>query len=320
MKRGWRSALVFVLLVVVLDRSLGFGLGYLYKKTKSGEAGGLINAALSTKAQVLLLGSSRMMHHVDPAVLSHNLSLSVYNAGVDGQDFLYAAMLMDLWRRFDPPPRVIVLHVDESSFTKNEDELKRTSIFSFYFDKSDVVRDVIDQRTTLEPLKYLSSCYRANGKVLPILKNLLAPDRGVSNGFMPLSGTMPAPSPMQESEKPRPQADPLVFWDFKVECFKRLAAYCRRDGTRIFLFHSPRFAEARAGHDAWVAALRAFLSGYPEVEFVEISQFTYPERFANRPELFADNSHLNAKGAEIVSDLLAATLDSRISRRSARAN
>jgi hypothetical protein len=310
----------FFLLVVLLDRSLGFGLGYLYKKTRSGEAGGLINAAISTKAQVLLLGSSRMMHHVDPAVLSHHLSMSVYNAGLNGQDLLYAVMLMDLWRRFDLPPRVVVLHVDESSFTKNEEELKRANIFSFYFFESDVVRDVIDQRTALEPLKYVSSSYRANGKVLPILKNLVAPDRDVSNGFRPLLGTMPVPLPGQQSSKLIRRADSVAFWDFKVKCFKRLTAYCRRNGTRVFLFHSPRFAEARADHDAWIAALRTFLADCPEVEFVEISQFTYPEIFANRPELFVDNTHLNAKGAEIVSDLLAAALHARLSRSSAGAN
>jgi hypothetical protein len=312
MTRRWGSALAFVLLVVVLDWTLGFGFGYLYKKTRTGEAGGFINAALSTKAQVLLLGSSRMRHHVDPAVLNRSLSLSVYNAGQDGQGFLYAAMLMDLWQRSNAPPRAIVLHVDWNSFTKDEDELKRSSIFSFYLGDSDLVREIIYQRSALEPIKYVSYSFRANGKVLPIIKNLFASHRDLLNGFRPLSGTMPITTPSQKLRTPSPQAGPPYFWDLKVKCFKRLAAYCRQNGTRVFLFHSPQFAEERARHDAWIAALRVFLADYPDVDFIEISEFTRPDIFANRPELFVDSTHLNAKGAETVSSLLASELKARL--------
>src|SRR5215468_9505251 len=86
-------------LIVIMDISLGTGLGHLYRKTHTGESGGLINDALSRRPQVLLLGSSRVRHHAMPAVLNRKLSLSAYNAGMDGQDFLYAVMLFDLWQR-----------------------------------------------------------------------------------------------------------------------------------------------------------------------------------------------------------------------------
>ncbi len=310
--------LALVLLVVVLDRALGLGLGYLYKKTRTGEAGGFINAALSTKAQVLLLGSSRMRHHVDPAVLSRSLSLRVYNAGLDGQDFLYAAMLMDLWQRSNPPPRAIVLHVDWNTFLKDEDELKRTSVFSFYIGESHLVRNIIYERSALEPLKYLSCSFRANGKVLPIVKNLFASGQDPLDGFRPLSGTMRITTPRQTATTPGPAVDPSCFWDLKVQCFKQLAAYCRQNGTRLLLFHSPQLAEGRARHDAWVAALGVWLADYPDVDFIEISEFTRPDIFADRPELFVDSTHLNAKGAEIVSGLLAPELKARFSPSSDR--
>ncbi|HXJ42998.1 MAG TPA: hypothetical protein VNH18_27200, partial [Bryobacteraceae bacterium] len=49
--------------IVLLDLALGAGLGRLYRKTHTGESGGLINEALSRDVQILLLGSSRMRHH-----------------------------------------------------------------------------------------------------------------------------------------------------------------------------------------------------------------------------------------------------------------
>src|SRR2546423_4352114 len=105
-------------LLVIMDIALGASLGRLYRKTRTGESGGLINDAISRHAQVLLLGSSRMRHHAMPAVLGHKLLLTAFNAGIDGQDFLYAMMLFDLWQRSNAPPEAIVLNVDSDSFEK----------------------------------------------------------------------------------------------------------------------------------------------------------------------------------------------------------
>src|SRR5256885_4094904 len=105
-------------LIVIIDIALGASLGRLYRKTHTGESGGLINDALSRDAQVLLLGSSRMRHHGMPAVLNRKLSLTAFNAGMDGQDFLYAMMLFDLWQRSHAPPNSIVLNIDPDSFQR----------------------------------------------------------------------------------------------------------------------------------------------------------------------------------------------------------
>src|SRR3954464_1271964 len=110
------TLIAVVALVVIVDMTLGASFGWLYRKTRTGESGGLINDALSRDAQVLLLGSSRMRHHGMPAVLNRKLSLTAFNAGMDGQDFLYAMMLFDLWQRSHAPPNSIVLNIDPDSF------------------------------------------------------------------------------------------------------------------------------------------------------------------------------------------------------------
>lgn len=89
----------FAILVIGLDRVIGFSLDRLYLRTESGESGGLINHALRQNPDILVLGSSRAKYHVSPDVLADKLSVSAYNAGIGGQDFLYAVMLLDLWGR-----------------------------------------------------------------------------------------------------------------------------------------------------------------------------------------------------------------------------
>src|SRR5882762_8341552 len=188
-------------LIVILDITLGASFGWLYRKTHTGESGGLINDALSRRAQVLLLGSSKMRHHAMPAVLNRKLSLTAFNAGMDGQDFLYAVMLFDLWQRSNPPPKAIVLNIDSDSFEKSDEELQRAGVFSFYYDNSPLVRQILNERSRFERVKFLSRAYRANGKVFAIGKNLFAHPAPNFDGFDPLSGCLSAPvvGPRRES-------------------------------------------------------------------------------------------------------------------------
>jgi hypothetical protein len=296
-------------LIVVMDIALGASLSRLYRLTHTGESGGLINDALSRHAQVMLLGSSRMRHHAMPTVLNRKLLLAAYNAGMDGQDFLYAMMLFDLWQRSNAPPKAIVLNVDPDSFQKSDDELQRAGIFSFYYDDSPLVRQILNERSRFERLKFLSRSYRANGKVLAIAKNLFAHTEPDFDGFEPLSGclssqTVPAPC----------ESIPMLteFWRLKVECFTRLADYCTRHGTRLVLVQSPRYREDPHAHDAWVNVLTQFLANYPKVEFVDLSACAHPDVFRDKPELFKDGSHLNVHGAELFSAILAETLQTSL--------
>ena len=310
--RRLKAVLCFAILAVLLDVATGAALHQLYRRTKTGEAGGSINYAISREAQVLLLGSSRMKHHAVPSVLSQRLSMNVFNAAIDGHDFLYALMLMDLWKRTNTPPRIIILHVDPNSFNRVESELQKTAVFSFYFDESRMVREILCRRSPFERIKYFSRCYRANGKVLPIIKNLFVHPDSRFDGFEALSGTLPPSLPKTPFTQASVQVKTTEFWDLKIRCFEALVDYCRQNGTCLFLVHSPRYREGQMVHDAWVNELSKFLVAYPEVEFIDISEFTYPEIFAGKPGLFKDESHLNGEGAKIFSELLATALKARM--------
>jgi hypothetical protein len=295
-------------LIVIMDIALGASLAWLYRKTHTGESGGLINDALSRDAQVLLLGSSRMRHHGMPAVLNRKLSLTAFNAGMDGQDFLYAAILFDLWQRSNPPPKAIVLNIDPDSFQKSDEELQRAGVFSFYYDDSPLVRQILNQRSRFERLKFLSRAYRANGKVFAIGKNLFAHPAPDFDGFEALSGCL---SPQTVGAQCDSIPTLTEFWSLKVECFKHLADYCTKHGTRLVLVQSPRCGEDPRAHDAWVNVLSQFLASYPDVEFVDLSACAHPDVFRDKTELFKDGSHLNADGAEIFSTMLAEALQTK---------
>jgi hypothetical protein len=308
-----REAIRFVILLVAFDLAVGAGLGQLYQRTTTGEGGGLLNYALSKDPDVLVLGSSRAKHHIDPAVLSKKLSMTTFNAGINGQELLYAVMLVDLWKHRHAPPRAIVLQIDANTFEWSDDELAKTSVFSYYADENDRVREILYSRSDFERLKYLSRSYRFNGKVFPILKNLLAHPDHEFDGYVALDGTidLTAQEPIVSDGS---KSDSERFSERSVAYFRELVEYCRQGHTQLFLINSPRFREYREDHDAWLDSLSRFLVAFPDVQFINIDEFTHPSLFADRMDMFKDTAHLNARGSQEYSKLLATALEDKMSR------
>ncbi|MBK8276248.1 MAG: hypothetical protein IPK92_10445 [Nitrospira sp.] len=299
-----RRILIVILLIIGLDQLIGFVLSQLYLRTSSGDRGGDINGALRRNSDVLVLGSSRAKHHVIPAILRDKLSVSVFNAGIDGHDFLYAIMLLNLWTQSHPPPKAILLHVDPTSLAYSKQELDRASIFSGYFWESQRVRDVLLMRGKYEWVKYLSSSYRFNGKVLQVIKNLLAGDDDPPDGYVGLQGSIEGDSLGSADAHNTIAEFEAPFWDLKLNYLAELARYCRTNGTYLILFHSPRIREDSAALAAWSQRLSLLHQSYGGVEYLNLTEQTR-QLFTERPDLYKDGAHLNAVGAKVFSMLLA---------------
>lgn len=305
-----RRSLILVVVAIILDWGMGRGLGALYRMTNSGELGGLINGALRSRADVLIVGSSRAKHHISPRVLSESIPGLIYNAGVNGQDFLYGVMLLDLWSTRQPAPRIIVWHVDPKSLVHSNQELQKASIFSAFYGESERVREVILRRSRLERLKYLSQSFRYNGKVLPILKNLLVKEDVRSDGFVALTGTLQVAGATEGgSQSDVGVAPPDAI---KLRYLDEVVAYCRRNGSRLVLVHSPMLVESGLERAAWIDQVRGVVDRYGDVEFLDLSERSFPQVFSGHPELFMDPTHLNGQGAALYSRLLAKELAVRV--------
>src|SRR5689334_19984371 len=119
-----KRVVVFALLVAALDLAIGRAFDHLYRRTFSGERGGLTNYALTKDADLLVLGSSRAQYQVMPSVLHQRLSLAAFNAGLKGHDFLYSVLFFDLWRRIHAAPQATLIQVDIESLLERATELQ----------------------------------------------------------------------------------------------------------------------------------------------------------------------------------------------------
>jgi hypothetical protein len=311
-----KRMVVFVLLIVSVDLGIGALFGQLYRRTLTGERGGLLNYALTKDADILVLGSSRAQFHVMPSILHERLSLTAFNAGLKGHDFLYAVMLFDLWKRSHDPPRAILLHVDIESMLQRDSELQAAQIFAPYLDGSPLVREVLYSADRYKRFEYVSRSYRYNGKAFVIARNLFTHPDLRFDGFRPASGTLNAEIETNALNALDQDATALEFArrpfsDRKIRYLRELAAYCLLHDIRLFLLHTPLYQQDPVAHRTWVDRMRLLMADLPGVEFIDICEATHPETFARRPDIYYNANHLNARGAVMLSSLLADELGTR---------
>jgi len=304
-----KQIIVFVLLAVLLDRGLGSVLARIDRQSFTGDKGGLLNYALEQEPQILVLGSSRAQYHIMPSVLTKELGLTAYNAGLKGEDFLYAVMLYDLWKRDHPPPKILVLTIEIESLIPRETEVNTAQIVAPYLDESPLVREILYSGSPFKRFEYLSSTYRFNGVLLSLAKHAFRRPPPGYDGFPVTSGALDPASEtgvLNALDQDRTAAEMahVPFSPQKLRYLHALAEETARDGTRFFLVHTPVFRQDEAAHRVWVNKLQAALAEMSGVQFVDLCTTTHPELFT-RPELFLNLNHLNPAGAEILTALLA---------------
>ncbi len=305
-----KRILLFLLLAFCLDRGLAIALSAAEQHAFTGERSGATNAALRNGAEILVLGSSRAELHVVPRILEEKLSMTAYNAGQKGQDFLYAVMLFDLWKQRHPPPRAIVLTVDLESLIERPTELATAHIIAPHIRESPVIRDVMYSGSVFNRVQFLSHAYRYNGQVLSILKHARGRFDAADDGFMPGRGQLdPAADTRvvnaldQDATQMEYAKRPLS--ELKLRYLRELAAWVNAHGSRLFLLHTPLYRQDQAAHALWMENLRNVIAGFPGVEIVDLCTASRPEIFADKPELYLNLNHLNETGAGILTGLLA---------------
>jgi len=70
----------------------------------------------TTYYDVLCLGSSRTIAHINPEVITNETGLSVYNAGMNGGCMIDFNALFKVYLARHPAPKMVIIHVDEFTF------------------------------------------------------------------------------------------------------------------------------------------------------------------------------------------------------------
>lgn len=283
----------FFLIILVLDNLFGLDMDKILSHTDKGDWGRNSYIFKELQSDVIILGSSRAIHHYDPRIFSDSLGMSCYNCGEDGMGILLMyARYMAIQERH--APRLVIYEVlPEYDLLPEKDNLKYLK-FMRPFVSFSVIDSVICSINGTERWKLLSNMYRYNSIFLDIIaqNKSKAMGRAEDYTYFPLDKVMDY-EPAQGLEQKDYLCDSL-----KLIYLERLIVNCKANNTKLIFTASPIYKpisdrEFTPLIDLCKRYQIPFINHFCDTLFCETSGY------------FADAGHMNKKGAELFTSIAA---------------
>lgn len=294
MKKLFLHIAIVACLFFLFDRSLGFGLKYLYRQSNATDEYKISYSNETTQDSILFFGSSRCLHHYVPFIFEKELGKSCYNAGDWGIKNIYYhyGLLSNILERYTPSMIVFEIHPSEwlaLPFSGTE----RAGSLAPYCGMSKGCDEML--KLSGNYWKYqLSNVYRYTGS----LPNLLigkfgSMDRSLK-GWKPMDGVLDTTG-IKAEEYPFP-VDPN-----RVALLERFIKECQQHHIQLIMIESPMYICSEQDVFKFVRELAEkhhlpFLDHYRDSDFV------------GHAEYFYDFGHLNKQGAILFSQKISKEL------------
>lgn len=244
-----------------------------------------VQALFKRKADILILGSSRANHSFDCRVLEEVCKLSAYNAGRDGQNMVYDAIVFYSFLE-RCTPKLVVLDLAESMLDRNWNEA--IDEINCYYGLSTSVDHILDERyNKVEQLKLRSNIYRYNNTWQWLLKAYTGKDVAYLDGYRPM--------PVNETSNMK--ANFKEYANFVVDStnlslLNRMVGTCQKKKIKLVVTYTPTLSVCCHGFIDWA-------SNYCKHHYLPFYNTMLDDDFLKHPELFYDYTHLNENGARI---------------------
>lgn len=281
MKRFLLKIGLLFLIVAVLDVLAGKVLGYLFNHTESGDYGRNNYICNKTYEDILVFGSSRALHHYNPAIIEDSLDLTCYNCGQRSVGIIlhYGRFRLIRQRYY---PRILIYDVHPFyDLYKGEDNHKYLGWLRLYYDYP-CIQEIFTSVDFTEKYKMMSQMYRYNSRFLQILFDYTHPlDDVINRGFKPINKKLDSIHAEDE--------DLFSIDTLKISYLKKLIAEAK--DTKIIFVVSPYWN----GIDTTSLQLIKDICLEQNISFFD---FSNDSKYVHNNEYFYDGVHLNARGAD----------------------
>ncbi len=289
-----------LLVLVVLDVTLGAGLDYVSSRITSGEAGRDNYISDSVVSDVLIMGSSKAFRHYNAQMMTDSLGLSCYNCGEGACGILlaYSRLLMIGERSY---PSHIIYEVtpiyDYLIFDETQRALGRMKL---HYGRHAAIDSLLWQVDATQRYKMWSSLYRHNSSCLMDLITYFfrSPEQEAVRGFLPFQGSF---DPMRTQHDAPVQYDRSMGYQYdtlKIRYFNRFLDLAQSHGSKVTMVVSPVWY----GQDTLVMD---FVKDICKRRDIKLLDFSNAPKYVHHDEYYSDGIHLNATGAdEFTRDLI----------------
>ncbi|MBP5563091.1 MAG: hypothetical protein J6X51_03555 [Bacteroidales bacterium] len=283
---------VFFLIIIAFDVLLGRAFDYLSFHAKGGDNRRNNIICNEVTDDILILGSSRALHHYNPIIIEDSLDMSCYNCGQDGNGaILNYGFYQLICQRYHP--KVLIYDVITSfDLLAGEDNHKYLGNLRPYYNRKSIP-EIFESVDYTEKYKMRSQMYRYNAKFVQIVFDYLHPQQDVGvKGFRPYLEKMDT----MKIKKRKPEKKEYVLDSLKIACIKKMIE--ESQDIKIVFVVSPWWD----GMDtASLQPIKVLCHKYttPLINFANNKKYVHQNRY------FKDGGHLNALGAdEFTKDLV----------------
>lgn len=163
--------LIFVILLITIDRTFGFLVSKLALKYKHDNR---LELVINNKLDkdVLIIGSSRALNGICPKTIEQITGLTSYNLGVSGTNIVFHETVLDLVLNSKNIPKTIIYTVDDPASLYKFDDLviyKQEELYPYVY--NDFVNYIVSNRLEKENwVTSISLSYRNNVNFMSAIK------------------------------------------------------------------------------------------------------------------------------------------------------
>lgn len=283
MKKYITYIIIFFCAVFVIDRAVGVVCDYLYSHAKGGDTKHTYDVINNVTADIIILGSSRALHHYVPSIIEDSTGLTCFNCACDNQGIINMYGRYKMISKRKKPKYVICEILPSLDIFKDVDDIKYLNSFKPFRDNPELA-EIIKDYSPLEYFKTNSYIYRYNTFIFQIIKDYTNSARPYADkGFSPSKGKM--------NYKPEPHKEIIGEVDtFKVKYIHKLIEATKKDNVDLILAASPLYGAETDGS----YVLLKEICKEKQIPFISF----YTDSSLNvRKDLFKDSAHLNETGA-----------------------
>lgn len=279
------------LLCVVMDYAYGKLGTYLLDHAISGQSEKNKYICDRTSEDILIMGSSRAVHHYDPTIIEDSLGLSCYNCGYDGCGSITAYGLLNiLTDRYSP--RVILYEITpEFDYLKTDkDNTKYLGPLKMFFDR-DGIDSIFIKIDAKEQFKMQSWMYRMNSQLIVLLSENLLKRNETVKGFHTKNQVMLYEPKIKDEDVH------LEYDSFKMDCLNRMINACKSKGIKLVFCVSPSYKNNYSLKYQYAKAL----ANKNNIPFID---YSCDMEFVNKRVFYYDQAHMNEDGATTYTRLI----------------
>lgn len=254
--------------------------------SKGGDTGRMEYIANNMNEDILILGSSRAMHHYDPQIIEDSLQMSCYNCGSEGNGIIFSYGMYRLYKDRYTPKCIIYDIIDDFDLINKGNNEKYLEWLRYYYDKPGIDSIFINVDKN-EKYKMISQMRRYNYKFIQIISDNISPQQSDIKGYRPLNGTIKY-EPIEINKKSN---EPIQYDDLKLKYFELLIKDCKEKGTKLIFMVSPKYkGKIKQSYEKIIQLARN--------EKIPFFYHYNDNEISPHKKYFEDSKHMNKFGAE----------------------